>query len=60
MNKKPWYASKIIWLNVVIVMASALSTSDAGLPPEAIKWIAVIGAIANVLLRTITSQPIGK
>jgi hypothetical protein len=60
MDKKPWYASKTIWLNMILVIASALSASNIELPPEALKWIAVSGAIANGLLRTITSQPIGK
>ena len=60
MDKKPWYASKTIWLNVILVIASALSASNIELPQEALKWIALVGAIANGLLRTITSQPIGK
>ena len=36
MDKKPWYASKTIWLNVILVIASALSASNIELPPEAL------------------------
>jgi hypothetical protein len=60
MDKKAWYASKTIWLNVILAIVSALSASNIDLPPEAFKWIALAGAVANGVLRMMTSQPLGK
>lgn len=61
---KEWYKSKTIWLNGI---AGALATLEAStgilqpfLPDQWYAAALVLLPAANVLLRLITGQPIGK
>lgn len=64
---KPWYTSRTIWFNVVYVVLMALGTVLSGLgydsfqpSPEVVEIAGVLLAIINVVLRRLTTQPIGK
>ena len=58
---KPFYASKTLWANAVMLIAT-VSTAlgiDLGLDPET--QIAVVGAVmavVNIVLRFVTKSPI--
>lgn len=56
MSKK-WYLSKTIWVNVIIVV-STLATTLATQKLMAAEIGTAISAIANVVLRLLTNQPI--
>lgn len=59
---KPWWESKTIWLNLAAgVLAVADTATEAlrpVLPPEAMGGILAAVAVANVVLRAITGQPV--
>lgn len=56
---KPWYHSRMIWLNIVAAAGQAIAATQ-----DAPMWVVQLGAVvqagANVLLRFDTSQPIKK
>ena len=54
---KPWYRSRTIWLNVLAATGQAIAAA-AGAPAWAVELGAVMQAMANVLLRFDTDQPI--
>ena len=62
---KPWYASKIVWVNLIttLILILDLFTTQQGpplLPPAVIPWIGIMVAILNIVLRVwFTSQPKG-
>lgn len=57
MNKKDWWKSKTIWLNVVSVAVFAIDKlSGAGAIPADVAGV-VIG-VANVVLRIITTKAV--
>ena len=61
--KKPWFASKTIWANIVAFAATAavIAGVDVGLTPEVqAEIVAAVLAGVNVVLRLITKQGIGK
>ena len=63
MNNKPWFASKTLWANAVMVIAavSAAFGLDLGLDPET-QLTVVIGimGIVNAVLRFTTKSAIGS
>jgi hypothetical protein len=59
---KPWWKSKTIWVNVVVVLVAALTgaaNSDAIREyPEVVALIGTLVGILNMLLRLVTRQPV--
>lgn len=57
---KPWWQSKTLWLNGLVVLAGLLEiVRDSGhLLPETAAWVGVGLAAVNLILRTFTTQPI--
>jgi hypothetical protein len=57
---KPWFASKTIWANLIIIALAALVQVQVipGVPPEVAPWIVVMIATLNAALRVITSTAI--
>lgn len=54
---KPWYRSRIIWLNVAVAgMSAAVATGQ--LPAGVAAFLTVLGAMANVVLRYDTTDTI--
>lgn len=62
MESKHWLTSKTLWVNIIAGVA-AVSTAfglDLGLTPET--QTAIVGgimAVANIVLRLVTKQPVG-
>lgn len=54
---KKWYQSKTIWVNALLILGGVLSIPGLGAPTGT---VAIAGGVINVLLRTITSQPISS
>ena len=63
---KIWYTSKMLWINILTVAAMILSfvvdTSMAGGLPLDLdpRWIALALGIINIILRSVTSQPVSR
>jgi hypothetical protein len=62
---KPWYKSKIILVNAVAAALAALEASTGVLRPALgegtfYMLIAVGLPVINAVLRTVTTQPLGK
>src|SRR6476646_8112019 len=57
---KPWFASKTLWVNLIIIVLAALVQIQAipNVPPEVAPWIVVIIGTLNAALRVITSTAI--
>jgi len=62
MEQKPWYQSKVIWINVITFTALALSLPEVGtiVPNAAAKFVSALSALLNLWLRVNTAQPLGK
>lgn len=61
MEKKPWYKSKTIWLNVLTIVAGAGSVVQIWTPflgPIGTGVALSIVGTANILLRSVTSNGI--
>ena len=43
MQKKPWYLSKIVWLNTITFLGDVI--------PQAHEWLASVGVDASILLQ---------
>jgi len=62
-SSKPWWASKTIWTNVVMVVATFAGVAKLGIDLSADTQVLVVSAImgiANVVLRLVTHQPIAS
>lgn len=63
---KVWYESKTLWINILTVAAMILSfvvdTSMAGGLPLDLdpRWIALALGIINIVLRSVTNQPVTR
>lgn len=62
---KPWYTSKVIWLNVAVAALAAIEAATGALQPvlgnNGVYTLIAGGLpVANMFLRAMTSQPIGK
>ena len=59
---KPWWESKTIWLNIVVGTIGVVEASSDVLkgivPPEVMGGILVGAAMLNVVLRSVTGQPV--
>jgi len=60
--QKPWYQSKVVWINVITFTALALSLPEVGtiVPNAAAKFVSALSALLNLWLRVNTTQPLGK
>lgn len=58
---KAWYRSRTIWVNgvVVVVMLTAVR-QEMSLTQQQVEVIAVALATLNVVLRLLTTQPVGR
>lgn len=57
MDSKPWYLSKTLWANVLLIVLAVLDNAYFGaLVPADVK-VYIVGAI-NLVLRFLSSQPI--
>lgn len=62
---KPWYQSKTIWVNVAVASLAAVEAATGALKPalgdNGVYAIIAAGLpLANMILRVMTSQPLGK
>lgn len=57
---KPWYQSKIVWVNLIVALIAIVGQFAAVIPAQYQDEALAFVAILNVLLRLITGQPIGK
>ncbi len=59
-EKKPWYASKILWVNILTIVATVLSmVMDMKFAtPQTGQVVLIALAVVNMLLRMISHQPI--
>lgn len=61
-NSKQWYLSKTLWVNALGVLSAVLllATKDLSLSPQVLEIIMFIWGIVNIVLRTLTGQPLNK
>ncbi len=60
MSSKSWYQSRLVWVNSI---AAGVAVADQVMPmlPPTIAAKAATGVfVANIILRLLTSQPVGK
>lgn len=58
-ESKPWYASRTLWINVGTVVGTAGLAAASTITPTTAAGVAILAA-ANVILRCLTGQPLGK
>jgi hypothetical protein len=59
MTSKPWYHSKVIWLNVFTVVVAIITlASQSPLFEPYLQWLLFGQGIANIFLRVITATAI--
>ncbi len=58
MNSKSLFKSKTFWVNLLGITADAILHYSGVLPPAWQPYIVMAGGIINVVLRTITNQPV--
>ena len=62
--KKAWYKSKVVWFNAasaaLVAIEASIHVMQDLLGPSAYLGIVGVVAAVNVILRTMTSQGIGK
>jgi hypothetical protein len=58
MMGKSIFASKTFWINALGGIASTSALATGYIPPKYAPVVVGTGAIANILLRLITNQPI--
>lgn len=63
MSKKPWYCSKTLWLNIVVVVLAAAESHfnllQPLLPVNFYAAVAFFLPVLNAALRLITTQALG-
>jgi hypothetical protein len=61
---KPWYTSKTIWVNIMVAVLASLEATTGILKPYLPDYwyvfLAVGLPVINIVLRIVTTQPIGK
>lgn len=57
MSGKPWYTSKMLWVNVVGISAMVAQRWTGFLVP--VEDQAIVLGLINLILRLITKQPLG-
>ncbi len=56
---KPWYESKTVWLNALIIAGLILDyVTDNPLLGRAAPWVALAGGVLNIILRSLTTGPL--
>ena len=57
---KSIFKSKTFWVNaaVIIVGVASMLTDPVQYGPEVAKWAAVVLAVVNIVLRTVTTGPV--
>jgi hypothetical protein len=59
---KPWWQSRTIWLNAAVAAVAIVEASSEALkpvlPPEAMGGLLAAVAVANVVLRAVSGQPV--
>ncbi|MBF2055093.1 MAG: hypothetical protein IGS03_16715 [Candidatus Sericytochromatia bacterium] len=65
MKSKPFYQSKTIWLNVAVALVAGIEAATGALQPVfgdngLYALIATSLPVANMILRGLTTQPLGK
>lgn len=60
MDAKPWYESKTIWANAIIVIVAilTLATEQLDLPAEQVKVLLFLAGSLGIVLRFLTNQPV--
>lgn len=58
MNAKSIFLSKTFWVNVITVFVSIAGYASGMVPPEWQAFLLPAVAIANIVLRAITNQPV--
>lgn len=62
MNCKPWYCSKTLWFNAIVLALAAAETQlkvlEGVLPGGLYAWLAFVLPVGNAALRFITSTAI--
>lgn len=50
---KPWYASKTLWVNVLMMVGLILTATDvlAVVPKEMLPYVGAANAVVNIVLR---------
>ena len=59
-KQKKWYKSKTMVFNAIAAGLGALEVSNPGAVPGLGQFLVVALPVVNAILRTITTQPIGK
>lgn len=54
---KPWYRSRTVWANVILLAVFLVNHSTGSIPPDV---AGAAAAVLNVALRFVTDAPIGK
>jgi hypothetical protein len=60
-ESKKWWQSRTVWVNLIsllLVIVAELSKAEYGLPAQVLQIIAILGPILNIILRSLTNQPI--
>lgn len=61
MDAKPWWQSRTVWFNgvsLVVAVAGALIDPSLALDSRVVTGLTVLITVGNVVLRTLTAQPI--
>lgn len=58
MDKKPWYKSKTLWLNILAGVATAIQTQTGLVADPELQGALLV--IANLILRAFTNTGISK
>lgn len=60
MDAKPWWESKTIWTNAIVVVVAILmlATEQLNLSPETVKILLFLAGALGIVLRAVTNQPL--
>lgn len=62
MNSKPWYRSRTLWFNMIVLMLAAaeaqLNVLKEAVPGGLYAWLAFVLPISNAALRFISTVPL--
>lgn len=57
-NAKPWYLSKVLWVNALTMLLTLVGTLQDVLPKDWLPYIPAVLAGVNMVLRFLTTQPV--
>lgn len=55
---KPFWQSRTLWVNVLTLAVTVLTSLSGTLPPDAAPWIAVVLSGVNIVLRVLTDKAV--